>query len=101
MVVTFFERYFETTMAAVINAQYHTNRNLWLRGDVPMNEFYEFLGIDGIENGDKIGWTSEEMLDWECMWLDFDNKPVKLEGGMECYIMSSSFQPHPLNFEED
>ena len=103
--VTFYDsysdRYFETTMAAVLNAQYHTNRNLWLRGDVPMNEFYEFLGIDGIENGDSIGWTTEEMFDWDCMWLDFDNKPVKLDGGMACYIMTASFEPHPIDYEKD
>ena len=37
------KKYFTTTMAAVLNAQYHVNRNLAVRGDCSLNEYLSFL----------------------------------------------------------
>lgn len=62
------KRYFNTTMAAVINAQYHLNRNLQLRGYCSLNEYYEFLGLDGIDRGDEIGWCLDEVHADGEMW---------------------------------
>lgn len=36
------KKYFRTTMAAVLNAQYHVNRNLAIRGDCSLNEYLSF-----------------------------------------------------------
>lgn len=93
------QRYFRATMAAVLNAQYHLNRNLSLRGDATVNEFYDFLGIDHIEGGDEIGWDMGELLDSEIMWLDFENSKATLEDGMECCIISAIWSPYQLNYE--
>ena len=93
----FSERYFKTTMTAVLNAQYHINRNLALQGHVTLNNFYEFLGIDKVEGGDEAGWTFDDL--GEYLWLDFNNQYVELEDGMECYIISAVFEPVIL-FEE-
>jgi len=87
------KRYFTSTMAAVLNAQYHVNRNLCLRGDTTVNEFYEFLGIDEIDCGDKIGWSIEELMDGGIMWLDFDNSQTTMEDGMVCCIISALWEP--------
>jgi hypothetical protein len=84
-------RYFTSTMAAVINAQYHINRNFVLRGGATVNEFYEFLGIDKIDAGD-IGW-GDEFLESGFMWIDFRNDRVKMDDGMECYIISTIYVP--------
>ncbi len=95
------ERYFTTTMAAVLNAQYHINRNLCLRGNTSINEFYEFLGINGVENGDEIGWSLDEMIVGGLMWLDFDNRIVGLEDGMECCIISTLVDPNTFQTLDD
>ena len=87
-------RYFTTTMAAVLNAEYHLNRNLILRGWVTLNEFYEFIGIDGILNGDEIGWCMDELMEGGVMWLDFENNRTKMNDGMECVVISALWEPH-------
>ena len=37
------KKYFRTTMAAVLNAQYHVNRNLSVRGVCPLNEYLVWM----------------------------------------------------------
>lgn len=97
----FSERYFRTTMAAVLNAEYHINRNLAMRCYATVNEFYTFLGIDTIENGDEIGWQIDELLDGGLMWLDFNNEFTNMNDGMECCIISSLWgPPSKINFEK-
>lgn len=87
------QRFFNATYGQVVNAEYHINRNLQLRGDVSVNEFYEFLGIDSIDGGDNIGWRMDDLIEGGLIWLDFDNRFTKMEGGMECYIISSAWLP--------
>lgn len=43
---SFSQRYFETTIAKVIEAEYHLNRNFMFQGVIPLNDFYEFLGLE-------------------------------------------------------
>lgn len=83
------KRYFNATMAAVINAQYHINRNLQLRGYSSLNEYYAFLGIDGLDYGDEMGWCLEEIYEGGEMWIDFDNRKTMLEDGLECIVISA------------
>lgn len=94
----FSNRYFNTTMAAIINAQYHINRNLQLRGYSTLNEFYSFLGIDDVENGDKMGWDLQEIYEGGEMWLDFNNQKTVMDDGMECIIISG-FEPNKFGIE--
>lgn len=86
-------RFFKSTMAAVLNAQYHFNRNLSLRGCVTVNEFYGFLGIDNVENGDDFGWVIDALVESNIMWLDFENEFIELEDGIECYRLLTMFDP--------
>lgn len=95
-------RYFNATLPAVLNAQYHLNRNLQLRGYVTLNEFYSFIGIDPVENGDDIGWNMDYILiEMGMLWLDFENKYMKLEDGMECCIISPFIAPLPFDVMEN
>ena len=96
----FSERYFNATMAAVINAEYHINRNLQLRGYAYLNEFYEFLGIEDTKQGQMIGWSMHSIYDNGFSWLDFDNRLVTLEDGMECYTVYSVLEPCFFDEEE-
>lgn len=84
------KRYFTTTMAAVLNAQYHVNRNLALRGDCSLNEYLSFLGVDGVANGDEMGWDITYMVEeMDTYWLDFDNHKTTLEDGLECIVIDT------------
>lgn len=84
------KKYFNTTMAAVLNAQYHVNRNLSIKGDCSLNEYLSFLGLDGVDNGDEIGWDISYMIEeMECYWLDFDNQKTTLEDGLECIVIDT------------
>lgn len=94
------QRYFTATMAAVLNAQYHVNRNLCLRGDVTVNEFYEFLGVDKIDNGDEIGWSIDELIEGGIMWLDFENSQTVLDDGMVCCVVSALWNPVIFGIEQ-
>lgn len=94
----FSKRYFNTTMAAVINAQYHINRNLQLRGYCTLNEYYEFLGINGVDLGNEMGWNLQDIYEGGEMWLDFDNRKTDLEDGLECVIISG-YEPQQFGAE--
>lgn len=84
------KKYFRTTMAAVLNAQYHVNRNLTVRGDCSLNEYLSFLGVEGIAGGDDIGWDIGYMMEeLNLYWLDFDNYKSTLEDGLECIIIDT------------
>lgn len=84
------KRYFQTTMAAVLNAQYHVNRNLSVKGDCSLNEYLSFLGLDGVEKGNELGWDISYMVEeMDCYWLDFDNYKTTMEDGLECIVIDT------------
>lgn len=91
-------RYFESTIGKVLQAEYHLNRNLTLRGNVSLNEFYSFLGIDTIPEGDDIGWFID---DDEIYWIDFSHPYMPIDDGLnrkaiEAWIIDPVFDPrHP------
>lgn len=85
------DRYFKSTLSRVINAEYNLNRNFVLGGGAYLNNFYDFLGIDPIKEGDVIGWG----IDDEFYWIDFDHQLVKLDDGLECYIIEPVYEPVP------
>lgn len=95
---TFCQRYFTSTMASVLNAQYHVNRNFALRGYSTINELYDFLGLEEQFGGDLIGWSADEMLESGLTpWIEFENRFTKMDDGLECYIISTLFGPTILN----
>lgn len=96
---SFSQRYFKASLSSVINAEYHVNRNLALRGDVSVNEFYEFLGIDKIAGGDSMTWSLDEFYESGIMWLDFENLFTKMDDGMECYVISALYDPTNIHLE--
>lgn len=85
----FSDRYFESTISRVLEAEYHLNRNFMLIGDVSLNDFYEFLGLDETEYGSKVGWSICDDL----MWIDFDHHKTVLEDGMEVFVIDMVCEP--------
>lgn len=95
---TFCKRYFTSTMSSVINAQYHVNRNFALRGWSDINELYDFLGLEKYRGGDLIGWSADEMSESGLIpWIEFENRLVKMDDGLECYLISTLYEPIVLN----
>lgn len=95
----FSERYFESTMEEVLKAEYELNRELHTKDYAYLNEFYDLLGLDGIQSGWDLGWSMGASLShyWKT-WIDFRHEKVEIEDGMECYILTMT-EPIP-NFDE-
>lgn len=89
---SFSNRYFESTISNVIQAEYHLNRNFMLGGAIDLNSFYEFLGLSKIDIGDSLGWDSR---DGELYWIDFNHRISVLDDGMEIYVIDMVFEPAP------
>ena len=88
-------RYFEAPIEQVLLAEYHVNRNLVLRGYVPLNELYDFLGLEPTEYGSTVGWSVED----EFYWIDFNHRKVLLDDTLECYIIETPWGPSVESLE--
>ena len=92
-------RFFKSTIEEVQRAEYNLNRDLVLRDWVNVNEFYDYLGLDHVDGGDKIGWSTYMNMDmyWQS-WIDFSNSKTKSDDGKEYYIVTM-FQEPIMDFE--
>lgn len=89
---TITERYFESTTAKVIEAEYHLSRNFVLGGAASLNEFYEFLGLEKSDEGETLGWS---IVNTGVYWLDFNHYITHLDDGMEIHVIEPIFYPDP------
>lgn len=72
----FSDRYFDSTIEHVLQAEYHLNRNWALGADITVNDFYQFLGLCPLEDGEKLGWSWEMGI----AWIDFNHRVVHKNG---------------------
>ena len=93
-------RYFQSTLYDVQQAEYRLNRNLITRDYAYLNEFYEELGIEPVIAGYSLGWSRGANLDvyWQ-EWIDFDHEKVVMDDGLECHIIKMQCEPIP-DFED-
>ena len=98
--LTFYEpvskRYFKRRMEEILEAEYKLNRNVILRGYAPLNEFYEFLGLEKTPDGEKLGWSEEVGYElYGYGWVDFEHPYVGNEDGTEhdYYLIDMIFTP--------
>ena len=82
------QRYFRATNETVLRAEYVINKNLVDECYVDLNELYDLLGIDRVDYGEYVGWSSAQMFEmyWSS-WINFSHEKVEMEDGMECYII--------------
>lgn len=87
-------RYFESTMEDVLRAEYDTNRDLIMVDAIPLNTFYEHLGLDPIDGGDEVGWSTGGNLAayWQT-WIDFSHQKTAIDDDLECYIIHIMHEP--------
>ena len=88
-------RYFRATNETVLSAEYAINKILAEDCGATLNEFYDLLGIDSVDYGDEVGWSSSQMFEmyWSS-WIDFYHERVKFDDGLECWIISMT-EPVP------
>lgn len=86
--------FFEKTMLEVQDAEYQLNRKLAIDGEVTLNDFFRFLGLDERKVGDALGWSCETICDSNHpAWIDFEHELVETDDGMECRIINILDQP--------
>lgn len=86
------KRFFNSTLESVLSAEYHTNRNYILAGRQVVNEWYDFLGLMHVENGNDMGWVP---MDEGEFWIDFNHKKASLEDGTPFWIIEIMQTPYP------
>lgn len=96
----FSERYFESTLASVKQAEYELNKMLMKNEYVYLNEWYAALGIDVIDYGWELGWTRSGNFDkyWQD-WIDVVHEKCTLDEGLECDILVLHGEPY-LDFAD-
>lgn len=88
------ERYFERSKETVILAEYNLNRDLVLKNEVTLNDFYELLDLPPTELGSKIGWSYEVIgAFYRYGWIDFEHETVTMFDDVECTIINMPFSP--------
>lgn len=93
-------RYFESTKEAVLQAEYETNRALFVNCAVGLNEFYSFLGLAEMPEFDDVGWACGQMdeMYWH-PWIEFQHEEIVIdedsseEAGLECTIIHLPMEP--------
>jgi hypothetical protein len=94
------QRYFRSTTADVLRAEYNMNHRLQTFWGAYLNDFYDMLEIPRVDYGDYLGWSNAEIYDttWEA-WLDFHHEKVVMDDGLECTIITMSAEP-TFRFED-
>lgn len=96
----FSQRYFESTTENVLRAEHELNKMLATNYEVCLNEFYELLGINRVDYGDYLGWSTGELVEtYQYSWIDFHHQKVIMDDGLECTIISIDMEP-TFGFED-
>lgn len=82
-------RYFESSVSRVLQAEYHLNRNFVMSGHLPVNDFYEMLGLSALDGGEYVGWNCDDGI----YWIDFNHRKTVLDDGLEVYIIEMVWTP--------
>lgn len=79
-------RYFKTDLEKLRRIQNDVNHNLISDMWVSLNELYSEMGLEGIDLGESLGWTVDEMLDFV-----FTSKLT--ETGVPCLVITHRTRP--------
>ena len=90
----FSERYFEARMEDVLRAEYEINKKISVWGGAELNEFYELLGLEPVDYGYFLGWSSGGLMEmtWSD-WLDFYHEKTLINDDLECILITMSTEP--------
>ena len=87
-------RYFQSTPEDIQKAEYDLNRTLSIDDEACLNDWYEYIGLDPLDHGEKIGWSTGINYEqyWQS-WIDFNHTKTVLDDGLECTIISFNQEP--------
>lgn len=89
-------RYFEATPSDVMKAECYLNREIVVNDCAYLNDWYDYLNLEPIEEGSIMGWTLSANMDhYDQIWVDFENEKVTMDDGLECTIISFVHDPYP------
>lgn len=90
----FSQRYFESTTEKVLRAEYDLNRMLAECYGVFLNEWYDLLGIETVDYGDFLGWSTYELVETTWLsWVDFEHTKTVMNDGLEVTIVTMKMEP--------
>lgn len=72
---TYSNRYFESTINKVLQAEINIGNDFSLGGWVCMNDFYDQLGLEHVDGGDEVGWCVCDDL----YFIEFDHHRELIE----------------------
>lgn len=80
-------RYFRATRAQVDAAVNQVNHELNINGDVSLNTFYSWLGVNTVPEGEELGWRADKGL------VDIHFSSHLRENGRPATVMTFRLQP--------
>lgn len=87
-------QFFESTMEEVLSAEYRFNQNFIMSGSACLNEFYDMVGLPRMPCGYQLGWAAKSgNMDVGISELEFRHEKIRLDDGMEGYIIVFSEDP--------
>ena len=87
-------RHFTIKPSDFQDALYKLNRMYNFTGEMTLNNFYEFFGLDPIPGGDLLGWSA--LKDFECTgisWIDVTLEKIDMIDDYECFAMKYNVEP--------
>lgn len=95
------DRYFESTLAKVIEAEYHLNRNFQISGCISINDWYDLLGLCHNDSLEYVSWNADNMYQSGMVpWIEFSHREVVLDDGLVCCIIDIPYGPDNCVLEE-
>ena len=83
------ERYFQSTLFKVRDAEYRLNWMFAFDGEVEINDLYGLLGIPKLSALTGRGWSVYGGLECsEGLWIEFSHELSVTEDGLQCCIVS-------------
>lgn len=87
-------QYFESTLEAVKDAEYHMNRKLALQDYVELNDFYILINLPETEFGATTGWSSWHSFEmYGYSWIEIRCIEDELEDGTKFYRIAWVISP--------
>lgn len=89
-------RYFRSTPEEIADAEFLFNQHLCTNGYAFLNDLYDLLGLERVDYGYELGWSSSLNDDiYSNDGVKLNIEMTELDDGLECWIIDLSTPPSP------
>lgn len=81
--------FFERTKEEILQAEFKLNLRFVSKGYATLNDFYELLGLPITQEGEVIGWSTDEGYSM----VDFEHEIFTMDDGLECTFINLPISP--------